>query len=650
MTAHTFRTLPFEFRDTGAWRSVDLSQMPEEDKTRFLKLKAGIEDYLSTGKLKQSAKTAGCNTSNLLRHLNRCVATAGDGQIFGWLGLVKHFRVKAYSRNQAFPAGDFIDAGNCAGAFGAFLKKHPSIHEMLDALILKKAIKGQAHQARISFKDITRKFRNLCLKEGVQENEYPLNTESKGRRSIARYANQLIAENGSRAAWARYGDDAWKHLRVGTGHSSLAPQEVPMRTWGLDSHKIDCIGCVIVPGPAGPQKIAIERIWFIPTLDAGSKAVMGYSVGIRTEVSAETIEESLANALLSWRPKTLSVPGAVYPEGAALPNYVYPELVGCGPALLKIDNALQHYAKRIIGHARLRLGCAISWGGIGRWDHNAIVERLFRSLESYGFHKLPSTTGSSPTDPLRRDAVKEALKLGIEWKHLLEILDVIVAEYNAALHRGVGGRSPLQVLGEYLDPAYPRILLRPLPEPSVRVPELGVMTIICTVRGGHKSGVRPYVEWHGRYTNGLLSHAFNRVGEKIVLHLKTADVSKGEAFTLQGESLGVLQTIGAWGKTPHSADIRREIGRLMNSAAAALPPGEDIVDQYLTHFATKAREDARKRPRGISKAATKVARTIHETGRTPPAEDYRPPTAPTGDKPVRSLTGIVKTPSWKTVT
>lgn len=652
MTTYTFKTLPFELRNTSAWPAINTSEMSEEDKARFLRLKAGIETYLATGRLLAASKIASCGQAGLLRMLNRCVSITHDGDIFGWAGLIKHLRVKSYERRRSHPIGYGNSSGDYSGSFKAFLKTHEAIRELIDALILKHAIKEHAHHARISYKDLTREFRNLCIKFGVQEDEYPLNTQSKGRQSIARYAKQLISENSGRATWSRYGDGAWKHLQVGTGKSTLFPEYMPMRAWSLDAHKIDCIGCLIVQGPSGPQRIAIERLWFVPVVDTALKAVMGYSVGIRTEISAETVEQAILNAISPWNPRILSVAGAQYIEGAALPSFTFPELVGCSPAFLKVDNAVQHYAKRISEHVRTRLGCAVAWGGIGRWDHNAIVERLFRTLEVYGFHKLPSTTGSSPQDPIRRDSINEAMKLGIDWPHLLDLLDVIVAEYNATPHRGLGGRSPLEACKEYLEPSRPRILLRPLPEASMMVPDLGVMTVVCTVRGNQKAGIRPYVQWeHARYTSPLLARSFHRIHERVVLHLKVSDVSRGNAFTIEGESLGELIAAGAWGRVGHSLDIRKEIGKLINDATIRLAPGEDIVTQYLRYYARKARSDSQERPKRISRAATKLAKSMHESGQSAlSTEDF--PVARVDEpkeRPVRVLSGLVKSPDWKTI-
>ena len=649
MTSYTYKTIPPEYRDSRSWREIDLSQMSESEKERFIRFHDGIENYLRTGHLSAASRIAQCTKSTLLRQLNRCLTSADDDQIFGWAGLIKHKRVKEYHRHQPLPTTDALSRGDRAGAFKSFLDMHPEIKKSIDALVLKTAIRRHVHEARIQFKNLARQFRNLCLKQGILDSEYPLNSKSQARQSVTRYAKEVITENSGRGTWARFGDGAWKHLNVSTGVKSFVPRPTPMKAWGLDAHKTDCIGCVIVHGPAGPQKIPIKRLWIVPTVDAGSHAVMGYSVGIRQEISAGTIEESLISATSQWEPRDFSESGLHYLEGAALPSYVYPELVGCAPSMIKFDNAVQHYATRIIEQTRKRFGASFCWGGIGQWSHNAIVERLFRSLENYGFHRMPSTTGSSPTDSVSRDAVKTALKLGIEWSHLLDLIDIIISEYNVTPNRGLGGQAPLTVLQNYLDPSYPRLLLRPLVEPTMAIPELGTIIRICTIRGSQRNGVKPYIETDGaRYTNPLLANSFDMVGQKIALHLASKDVSHGNAFMMNGELLGELIAQGSWGQVAHSFEIRKEVGTLINEAAMWLRPDEDPIEQLMKFYAGRAIADSKKYPDKVSGAATKLTKLAHETGRViPEAEE---PISPLDPPPIRPLSGLVKSPSWKTVT
>lgn len=91
-----------------------------------------------------------------------------------------------------------------------FLNEHCDIRNKLDALILKRKRSGEIDEARISIKKLTTTFRDLCREHGVRENEYPLNTTSRARRSIGRYVSWLTQQHIAKGTRARYGAAASK--------------------------------------------------------------------------------------------------------------------------------------------------------------------------------------------------------------------------------------------------------------------------------------------------------------------------------------------------------------------------------------------------------------------------------------------------------
>jgi hypothetical protein len=254
------------------------------------------------------------------------------------------------------PRGAPGAARGFAGAFSKFLEEHQAIRDELDAIILGNARRGKIREAGISIKSVAKTFRELCVTQGIHEDEYPLNSKSCGRKSIERYMKNLVEEELVAGTRARYGDEAARRLSIGTGMSRAPLNLSPYDAGGMDAHKIDCIGCVVIPGPAGPQSVAIDRLWLVVHVEEVSKAIIGYSVAIRKEPSSATIEQTLICTGEQWRPRALSIPGLRYAEGSGLPSGVIPELMGCFPAVIKLDNAAPHFAVRIAENARRRRG------------------------------------------------------------------------------------------------------------------------------------------------------------------------------------------------------------------------------------------------------------------------------------------------------
>lgn len=649
---YTFSNLPLAFRNTSKWRSVDDSALSQADRERFLKRRAAVEAYVQSGALVAISKEMQLSHSELLRCFRRCVTLRDDGNVEGWPALIRHLRIVPYVRNRPQPNGLSQGRSQYAGAFSKFLEEHPSIRESIDDLVLKNRKKELLHEAKITIKNIHSAFVRLCLKEGLTFTDYPLNTDSKGRRSLGRYIDLIVEQNLDRATRVRYGKEAAKRLSVGTGYASAELAGAPYDVVGMDAHKIDCIGTIRVVGPAGPQRIAIKRLWYIPVLDFYSRAILGYTVAIRSECSAATAEEALVSATSIWEPRKLKVPGMSYKERAGLPSGVFPELQGVGWSTMKLDNAVIHYAAAIADRARRRIGCAINYGPIGHWEHRAIIERLFGTLESYGFQRLPSSTGSGPNDPARNRPVKNAVDIGIDWEVLIDLADVLSANYNATKNAGIGSRKPIDVLEETLRSSPPTMFPRRLPPANPFHGQLGIEVLQKTVRGSRETGRRPYVELYGvHYTSPLLASSIGLLNKRILIHVGK-NIQTVKAFFATGEELGILTAGGWWGRTVHTREIRQHIRALRDAGEIEFGPNDDPIEATLRHYASKAHKDAEKSPYKISRNATKLAHLSKETGVPIPAfgvdDAVVPPSPPNADEP--QLSPLIGPPVWKTIT
>lgn len=646
----TFRTLPQEFRDTRLWRRVDVTALEKEERQRFERVQRAVEAYIATGKLTSISEEQEVAPEEIIRALNRCTALSTDGSIMGWAALLKSERIGPYQRDAELPTGRPGRASGFVGSFSLFLDGHPEIKEKLDTLILKRNKRGVVHEARIAAKTVHATLVRLCEEVGLTREDYPLNSKSRGRRSVERYMADLIQANVAEGTGARFGADAAARLRVGTGHPRRVQSVAPYDLVGLDAHKIDCIGTVRIPGPAGPQWVPMERLWIVPVLEHECRAVLGYSVGIRTECSAGTIESALKSALITWHPRQLRVPGMAYLPNAGMPSGVFPELSGCGWNTLTIDNAAAHFAKAIAERARRRIGCMVTYGAIGRWDHRGVMERLMQTLEKYGFQRLPSTTGTGPNDPRRDDPVRKAVAAKIEWELLLDIIDVLMANYNVTPTEALGNRTPLSTLRDHLYGSPPTFLPRPLPPPTACQPDIGIVVERKTVRGNQKQGKRPHICIDRvNYTSPLLAKSMALIERELLIHIDESDMRTVRAYFASGEELGALAASGGWARTKHTREMRKLVNSLRSSGELLIHTGQDPIEALLAYVANAAYAGAEKRPHKISKAATKVAQIAHVSGLPVPEAaplplQQRPP-QPAPATPSR----LVKVPVWKTV-
>ncbi|SCK09599.1 hypothetical protein VAR608DRAFT_0358 [Variovorax sp. HW608] len=605
-------SLPKSVRDYSNWRKFT-PPVDEDERARFDRYANGVKHYLDDGTLQSAAEIAGCSPSRVRQLVERCTKIANDGLPYGWIALVAGVRLSEYTRATPLPEGHHAGRKGSAGSFSAFLKKHPDIHEAIDAYIARgAAVKGRS-KLPLVFR-VFRYFRRLC-EQRIPADQYPNNSESRGRRSIERYVNAYKLRHPELIGpW--HGEDAADVANLGTGQHSFNLANVPYSVVGIDAHELHCVGTVVVDGPGGPRAIPIERIWIYAVIDEGARAVLGYSVAVASEVSSGDLLRAVRRCTEKWVPRDIKIGGYSYSPGAGLPYGTIPGLGPCRPACVKLDNALAHYAKIIQSDMRRSLGCAVTWGAVGKWWRNAVTERMFRTLEERGFQRLPSSTGSNTQDPHRGKFVEEATKGPIEFSELVDMVDVLFAELNAQNHSGLGGISPLKVLSNHARSPY-HVIQRPPPPPSAFTPKLGVVVERVCIRGSYPNGRRPYFELdEQKYTSPELADEFRLIKKYAYAHVDQDDMRQIELYTEQGQSLGTaVPQSPYWRTTPHSRDLRKQINRCVRRGEIENASGVDLIDEYMAFCARKAYSGNDPKNPKISRAATAAAAAANETGR-----------------------------------
>lgn len=635
---YTFQTIPYEYRNCEEWPNASLPSVADlldgfphlsaseaEDRAteialRFDRLQRGIKVYLSKGSLKTALHEAQCSREVFYRQLNRCLLPnplTGEG-IVGWSGLISQLRLKSYTR---------VNAGSgTAGQFQKWLRDNPAWRDMLHRMIQKGNGGKKIAARKPDVRSVTRTFIAAFSKPQGESKQpkipvgtYPHDGRSNGRRAIERYINHNIAMSPSTTAvW--FGEDVADRQHLGTGPQSFNLAAAPFDVIGGDAHTVDAIGFIILEGESGPQKVPVTRFQIVATLCHNKRVVTGYSVCIRPQIEATHVEEAYLMGNTQWKPKVLSIEGLRYAEGAGFPNGVVDGITEINPALLRLDNAAQHFAKGIRSRLRESLGCAIVWGGVGHWWRNAITERLFGTLERYGFQRLPSSMGTGTQDPHRAsNPVIEATGKGIEWHELIELVDVLLANYNAKPHSSLGGVSPLDSLRASLTIRSSRWIPRILPPHTANSPRIGVQILRKRIAGNVKARVPPYVEiGEERYTADCLSSRYDLLGRHVYVHLPQ-DIRTVECYLDSGQFIGQIACLNrGWMLSAHTLQTRQTINALIRSGVMWVPEGGDPVIVYLKHLEKKATSQASTRGKTqVSADASAVADGLLTTGTTP---------------------------------
>ena len=591
----SYTHVPSHLRDTALWPAIDLSLYPEGVQREVELLKKGITLYLRTAELAPALKEANCSKYKLYSKLARCLTPHGnEAGIVGWIALVPYRLVNPR-----------------LGTFERWLQEHEKSRVLLHRLILTGDGASGTRSRRPTAKGVTRAFLRH-IKATVRQDTYPHDGTDVSR-TIQRYIKDFIAVHPeTTAVW--FGEEVAKRQGLGSGRHSFDLADAPFSVFAADGHKIDAKGVVFIQGPAGRVPIEVERMQVFIIFAERVRAVVGYGICLEREISARHIEEAFVFANTPWKKKQLALEGVKYHAQAGFPNGCIDGISEVNPDLLKLDNWSAHFAKGVQQRLRESLGCAVSWGAIGHWWRNAVIERLNGELARRGFQRLPSSTGNGPQDPLKGNPSAEAARYGIDIEELMQLLDVLLANLNASPKKALGGLTPLEALRSLMETTswVPRVR----PPPTAAVAPLGVEVIQRKIAGSVKNRKAPYVEIDGQlYRSEKLSPRYDLIGCKVLVHVPQ-DMRTVEAYLDSGEYFGSLQIEDrGWRKSAHDRSIRKAINSLIYKRQLIVPAEADPIVCYLQLLATQTRSTAKgKSTRQTVTLASRLAEVQRVTG------------------------------------
>ena len=576
--------------DLASWPTIDEFALPAERRALYLRRKRAVCLYLDGATEVQIKAACGMGRSQTYRLLTeRCLKQHPDGCVYGWRGLLPHARVKAYERTAPLQLNAW--SGGAVGAL-QWVFESPAGQGLEDRLrerILGK--RGELEAARRPLLAIFRWFLTELRERGFERRrEWPFNVEKRGYVTLSHYIDRVLAEHPVRARQLAGGEEAVRKARTGDG--TRRPLLTPFQRVECDAHKLDARMIVLVPSPhGGTEPRMIHRLWVVVLLDVASRAVLGYHLSLRRECAAEDVLRAIRCALTPWTPRELQFGGEAYVPGAGLPSYRLPQLAGACWNEFSVDGALANICARVEGALRDVVGAKItkpqdpgSYSCRRSKDDRPFIESFFRQLAAGGFHRLATTTGSSPTDKRGTDPDAVAFATQFQLEYAQELLDTLIANYNAAPHSGLGYRSPLEQLEKLTanDSSTVRIA-----DPDAVRRMVGLRKL-CTLHGGLRTGRRPHFNFaNARYSAEWLCLRSDLLGQAFWLHLEDEDDARYAAVsTQQGLFLGVVRAAPPWHRTPHSLYVREAIRALEKRRLLHLATHGDAIETLIRYAET----------------------------------------------------------------
>lgn len=600
---------PPEVLEYSDWPTVDAELLPKEKKLRFKRLKVAVEAACNGMKAAEISIKYGVKRGQICYLIKRCTMVHFDGRLWGYRALITGCRQVSYQRTSPAHQEDGADGAGLAGSFAQLLRQHPKVLELIDKTTRSRRL-GSVKEAGINLRSLHGRIIDLLRKEGVPSSDYPFNTRTNGYIALTRYIKARENAGDHSVAQDRYGLSALDGLQSGTGKRGVLRPLRPLEMVAYDEQKLPFIGTLVIEVDGKELDVPIHRGYLCLMADMNDGAILGYSVAISERFQSLDLLTAFESFLTPWRPRELTIPKMKYREGAGLPSGVVPQVYGRRIAMLHVDNHLTHLADSVVGHLRCRTGAIISFGKVRHWIRRAAVEGIFAELQKRGFIRLPSTTGSGPSDPAVDDPVGKAVKFKIRLEHLIELLDVLIANHNARSRNSLMSKTPNEDLASEFDERRRIAVVPRYSEKFLNDPQVAVDIVVCTVRGSRNNGRSPNIQLDGaHYTNDFLRQSWSMIGQRLTVHIK-GDYRKVRAFRADGSEFGILEVTGHWARSFHTREMRKQIN-LLDRMKILDKHTDDPVTVYMEYLAHEATRNARKKRHKITRESGRLAEAMH---------------------------------------
>jgi len=438
---------------------------------------------------------------------------------------------------------------------------------------------------------------------------YPLNQDDQGKRALLRLIRTRRIET------APMPDMDVSADTLTTALAGIFSQH-PYDRLEFDGHRIDIEAKMRVRGPNGGSVTRkLTALWFIAVVECKSRAIVSWILRVGRNYNSLDVTQVIAGSMRPWVPRNLTIPNLVYAPGAGMPTGLVKPMGFRRGRMVAGDNHKAHLAF-CVEQAFCRVHDGIlTFGRPHQPRTRPIIEQLFSRLEKGAFRQIAG--GFEPATKLGENKLRISNFSPEEHPvqlHLLEeLLDVIVANYNATPHPSLGDRSPLEFLQQreisqlwYYEPSDGEACANDMNSIIVRV----------RVNGNRKTGEMPHINYaYVRYRSPELDSRWELVGKTLTARVCRDDLRSLVLLRTATQPVGVLRAAAPWSLTRHDETTRKLIFQWSRQDGGLKLAG---VDCAITAYIEFLRKIA-----GMSQQAVDQLARIqqqHPATTTPPAK------------------------------
>lgn len=573
-----------DFSALEEWPSPDSTGLPVEHQSTFLKRKLSVTLYANNVEMSEISRQTGYNAKEVRRIVMRCLTPAGAGTIVGFYGCVPGFRVKEYKRTKSLEFIPETQRGGRSGGLSAILEKFPSVDESLQALFLKRSSAGPLLEAKIQIRVLHAAFLNQLRALGVKEYDWPFNTATMGYESIRRYCKRLETEFSDEHFAARHSEHGAHKRKIGRGHNAMFVSYRPFTYLELDYNKVDAACIIVITNRHGIEMEVILPRWYFGLItDAHTRLITGVFIAFEENPSSDGLLETVQSAVFPAIYVDTDPRSKYLVDATVLSDNLIPELTHQAFAVIKLDNAWANASVDAVNQLMDLTGCAVNFGPPGEWSRRPTVENVFDKLTARGMKRLPSTYGSNPKDPTRRNPEQQATAFRIHASDLAAIITNEVKAHNKFISGGREYSAPIEIVKAAIANPDSGFISQKLSKEAVANTKFEYCRFECRVVGYPEKGTRPYINLDECiYTNPKLSSREDLIGKKVLVFVHRRDIRNAYAVVVHsGEPLGQLMAETRWSHYAVSVRHRKHINKAGNRRQnkARMDPARDWYSQ-----------------------------------------------------------------------
>lgn len=536
-----------EFGDIANWPLIEVNRLVPEKRAGFIRNRRMVCDVLNGHKLSDVANDYQCTPASITKLLNRCF-TLNKGTYSLTSALIPYQRLKEPERKAPLPT--LKNKAGTASALRGLFEQVPNLKKGLDELIIAR-LNDKPTVGPVSPATFHGRFQFLLREAHWPHDHYPYTTQDCAYESLRRYLCQRTDE----LAFER---DQKRNQQQAYGLARKLHHPRALDRIQIDSHDTDFRGRLnillndqLIPLPLARADVYVAR-------DVATDANLGYTFVYSEKPNRWDVLKLIAHCTQPWVPLDLTTPGLAYEPGAYLPSGL-PERPTITFNSLELDNAWVHHA-RVFEH--LLCGQHGTTLGLGKPKSPKVrnwVEHAFDTINRHVSHRLPSTTGSSVTDPKRESRKNQRKVPLLTWRMFEEAIDIELTAHNLRPQGGrLGGACPLDLFREQVThhwtPYVPQVL-----QSSLKPFELSE---VVPVKSRTDSLARHInldrVSYPCRTLTKLTVHDHH-----VEIRYDWRDLRVLDVYSLQGQFLGQVFAPMSWQSYPHSKATRSFINSLI---------------------------------------------------------------------------------------